>query len=108
MKRNILTSDPAVPTSRYTFVLDFSDLYIAFSRTPDRFYFDGKETLLVLISTSDWQTANKKLWANASMLFFGNGRPRLLDLPKRNFPFHNDGHFNWPPIYVALCKTQRK
>lgn len=30
MKRNILTGDPAVPTFRYTFILDFSDLYIAF------------------------------------------------------------------------------
>ena len=49
MKRNILTSDPAVPTSRYTSVLDFSDLYIAFSRTPGKFYFDGKDTFLISI-----------------------------------------------------------
>ena len=37
MKRNILISDPTIPTFRYTFVLDLSDLYIAFSRSPGKF-----------------------------------------------------------------------
>ena len=62
MKRNVLTSDPDVPTFRYTSILDFSDLYIAFSRPPGRFYFKEKETFLY--RSYDWQTVSKKPWSN--------------------------------------------
>ncbi len=69
MKRNILTSDPAVPTSRYTFVLDLISICVLlFLSLQAGFILMGKKP--PLYRSSDWQTASKKPWANASMLLW--------------------------------------
>ena len=63
MKRNILTSNPAVPTSRCTFILDLIRICILlFLALQAGFILRRKK--LPLYRSSDWQTASKKSWSN--------------------------------------------
>lgn len=64
MKRNILTSDPALHPSWYTFVLDLISICVLLFLTVQAgFILMGKKPSLY--RSFNWQTASKKPWANA-------------------------------------------
>ena len=64
MKRNILSSDPSVPTFRYTFILDLIRICVLlFLALQAGFILRGNKS--PLYQSSDWQTASKKPWVDA-------------------------------------------
>ena len=72
MKRNILTSDPAVRPSWYTFVLDLIGICVSLFLAVQAAFISMRKKP-PLYRSFDWQTASKKPWSNVPHVLLDTG-----------------------------------